>query len=241
MVEDVTRFLEENPSETVIMSLKREGTGASTDAQLSQILHDHYANDHTKWYTAPRVPFLGEARGKIVLIRRFHLDESLKDEWGGAGWGIDAAIWADNTPHSLCPSGQICVQDYYQVSKPKFMSDKIAYAIAQLSRAAEMKHGDSASTSNVDLMTMPFYINFLTASNLWRTGCWPAKIAAHVNPAVLEYLCVEHHAAVSDADAGSGSTGIVVCDFVGHHGDWDLIRCIIGMNSRFRKAKSIKT
>jgi 1-phosphatidylinositol phosphodiesterase len=43
------------------------------------------------------VPTLGEARGKIVLLRRFMLDGPLKKEWEGKGWGIDAHVWADNT------------------------------------------------------------------------------------------------------------------------------------------------
>lgn len=31
---------------------------------------------------------------------------------------------------------------------------------------------------------------------------------------------------------GDGGVGIVVCDWVGKDGDWDLVRCIVGMNSR---------
>lgn len=235
LVQEVLLFLKENPSETVIMSLKREGTGASTDAQLSRILHDHYANDHHEWYTAPRVPFLGEARGKIVLMRRFNLDHCLEQEWGGTGWGIDASVWADNSPHSLCPSGQVCVQDYYSILNPKLITDKTAFAIAHLKRAAENDHRHDVCVSG-NLMTLPFYINFLTASNLWRTGCWPEKIAAQLNPAILEYLCVTHQTETADGKVGSGSTGVVVCDFVGRHGNWDIVNCIIGMNFNFRKS-----
>ena len=100
LVNSIYNFLDQNPSETVLMSLKREGTGNSTDAQLSRILSNHYAGDSNRWYTAPHVPTLGEARRKIVLIRRFGLDESLKQEWNGAGWGINAETWADNTPNN---------------------------------------------------------------------------------------------------------------------------------------------
>ena len=89
------------------MTLKCEGYSKPTDEQFSKILHDHYANDASKWYTAPRVPYLGEARGKIVLIRRFNLDDSLKGEYGGAGWCIDAGGWADNTPDALTGSGDL--------------------------------------------------------------------------------------------------------------------------------------
>lgn len=31
---------------------------------------------------------------------------------------------------------------------------------------------------------------------------------------------------------GSWVTGVAVCDWVGLDGDWDLVRCIVGMNAR---------
>lgn len=70
--------------ETQLLSLKREEAGNGADAQLSRILKDHYTNPN-QWFTQPRVPSLGEVRGKIVLVRRFTLDESLKKEWDGKG------------------------------------------------------------------------------------------------------------------------------------------------------------
>jgi len=75
---------------------------------------------------------------------------------------------------------------------------------------------------------------------------------------MLEWLCKEHAMGVEivgigrggegeageddgvvevDGDrgetiVGDGGTGIVVLDWVGLGGDWDLVRCIVGMNSR---------
>jgi len=223
---DCRKFLDEHPSETLVMSLKREGTGKGTDEQLSRVLKDHYTND--QWWTEPRVPRLGEARGKIVLVRRFNLDEPLKGEWGGAGWGIDGSSWADNTPNAMCPSGDICVQDFYEVLETPTIDQKITYARDQLERSG---------CCNFDLgnpeQKYPLYINFLSASNFWKLGTWPEKIAARVNPAVTSHLC-EHHMLNDDGSVKDGdwSTGIVVCDWVGLDGDWDLIRCVVGMNSK---------
>ncbi|KAL8929913.1 MAG: hypothetical protein Q9208_001057 [Pyrenodesmia sp. 3 TL-2023] len=235
LVQEVYAFLDQNPSETLIMSLKREGTGDATDAQLSRILKDHYAGDPNRWFTAPRIPYLGEARGKIVLIRRFGLDESLKHEWGGAGWGIDAENWADNTPNATCPSGDICVQDFYEVMEEVNIEKKIQYSQEHLERAAKCvctlpeQHGVPANPPP----KQPFFINFLTASNFWKVGCWPEKIAAKLNPAIVDYLCRKHNEYDGAApQAGDGSTGIVVCDWVGYKGDWDLVRCIVGMNAK---------
>ena len=233
VVNEVLRFLEENPSETVIVSVKREGTGSSSDEHLSQILRDHYAGDANKWFTAPRIPYLGEARGKVVLIRRFRLEEELRSEWGGAGWCINADAWPDNSPHSLCPSGDVCIQDFYEVLETDIIAKKIQFSIDHLQRAAERAMAVSNQTEETK---QPFFINFLTASNFWKMGCWPDRIAARLNPAIVEYLCLKHNIGKASPE-GDGSTGIVVCDWVGYQGNWDIVRCIVGMNAKFEKSR----
>jgi 1-phosphatidylinositol phosphodiesterase len=50
-----------------------------------------------------------------------------------------------------------------------------------------------------------------------------------VNPATVDYLCRKH-----DGKDGDWSTGILVTDWVGQDGDWDLMRCIVGMNARLK-------
>lgn len=260
LVDDVTAFLDRNPTETVIMSVKREGPGEHTDAQLSRRLRDHYAGDVDRWFTAPRIPTLGEARRKIVLMRRFTLDDSLRSEWDGQGWCINAEAWAYNTAHDTCPSGHVCVQDFCEVLESENIDEKIGYAQEGLNRtacytcdvpiASPSSRSNRSSRSDEQTPTEdptpepskpppPFYLNFLSASNFWRTDCWPEKIAARLNPAVLEYLCGRHNrpdalVAVDGRrrDPGHGSTGVVVLDWVGRRGDWDIVRCIVGWNVR---------
>jgi len=235
LYDDIIDFLKAHPSETLVMSVKREGTGDGTDEQLSRILKRHYANPQ-QWFTKPRVPTLGEARGKIVLVRRFNIVEELKHEWGGKGWGIDAATWADNTPHAMCPSGDICVQDFYQVMEPPTIDKKIEYVEAQLERSGSCLY-DSNTVEAADIDSgkkFPIFINFLSASNFWKVDTWPEKIAAKVNPGVVDWLCRRHM--VKDdglgVKDGDWSTGAVVCDWVGLDGDWDLAHCIVAMNNK---------
>ena len=235
LVNEVLDFLAKNPSEAIIMSVKREGPGKATDAQLSRILRDHYANDDHEWFTAPRIPYLNEVRGKIVLMRRFVLDESLRSEWGGTGWCIDASSWADNSPNSLCPSGDLCIQDFYEVLDTQNIEQKIKYSVEHLQRAAARVYSSPDPKVADDEAKQPFYINFLTASNFWKVGCWPDRIAAKLNPVIVEYLCLKHNEE-EVAEKGDGSTGIVVCDWVGHNGNWDIVRCIVGMNARYEKS-----
>ena len=44
---------------------------------------------------------------------------------------------------------------------------------------------------------------------------------------------MRHNAGGGDeGKKGDGGTGIVVCDWVGLKGDWDIVRCVVGMNAR---------
>lgn len=230
---DILQFLKEHPSETLVLSLKREGTGKGTDEQLSRILKNHYTNPR-EWFTEPRLPSLGEVRGRIVLLRRFALEEPLRHEWDGRGWGIDAQVWADNTANAMCPSGDVCVQDFYQVEERPSIEQKIAYARDHLERSGACDFFPDSEV-NKD-KKYPLHVNFLSASNFWKVGTWPEKIAAEVNPAITAHLCQRHM--LDDqgrVKPGNWSTGIVVTDWVGLGGDWDLVRAIVGMNAKISK------
>lgn len=162
------------------------------------------------------------------------LDEPLKSEWSGKGWGIDAHVWADNTPCATCPSGDVCVQDFYEVMEKPSIEQKITYAKAQLERSGGCEFFEGQGGEHLGAgKKNPLYINFLSASNFWNVNTWPEKIAAAVNPAVVEHLCKEHMVGQEGrVKKGDWSTGIVVCDWVGLDGDWDLVRCIVGTNAK---------
>ncbi|KAK3329326.1 PLC-like phosphodiesterase [Apodospora peruviana] len=249
LLAEVYDFLDANPSETILVSLKREGTGKGTDQHLSQCLATRYfglvtspdntdmnnaADAKKRWYTDPRIPTLGEARGRCVLVRRFHLHESLSS----GGLGIDGSSWPDNCADGTCGSGQIRIQDYYEVGQSNDIATKITYAQETLSRAAQQEFAASATTTgNAEGSSLPFFINFLSGSNFFNASCWPEKIAAKINPAIIEHLCVDHGApdkGPGQLTVGDAGTGIVVTDWVGNNGDWDLIRCIVGWNARLQ-------
>lgn len=203
LVNDVEDFLKQNPSETIILSLKREGPGNATDQQLSCILRDHYAGDVHRWFTEPRIPRLGEARGKIVIMRRFALDDRLRKEWQGRGWCIDAENWAYNTPNDT--HGQICVQDFCEVLETTNIDRKINYCCDHFELAAQQVCPIPGVTTDAvnPVPPGPLYLNFLSASNFWKVGCWPEKIAEKVNPAVTAFLCERHEC----GDAGIAGMG----------------------------------
>jgi len=179
-----------------------------------------------------------------VLIRRFAIDDSLRGEHDGKGYAIDAESWPDNCADGTCTSGEIRVQDFYEVAATDNIGKKIIYSTDQLARAAEsccqipspiLTSAPDRTEEAVEARAkeeasrQPFFMNFLSASNFFSPGCWPDKIAARVNPVIVEHLCQRHHL---DGEKGDGGTGIVVCDWVGLGGDWDLVRCIVGMNAK---------
>ncbi len=251
LLNTVTHFLDTHPSETVIMSLKREGTGKASDQQLSKVLHDHYINpDQGRWFTGNRTPRLSEVRQRIMLLRRFNIDASISSFNAGKGFGLDAASWPDNCEDGLCSGGTIRVQDFYEVEETVNIDKKIRFSYSHLEKAASMccPLANDRSVQS-EQKPNPLFVNFLSASNFFRPGCWPDRVAKKVNPAVADFLCRRHNETeglgslglnesdVRKLEKGDGSTGIVVCDYVGDDGDWDLVRAIVGHNARLEVLK----
>ena len=239
LLRELYAFLDANPSETILMSVKREGTGRGTDKHLSQHLYKRYCagDEARRWFLEPRIPSLGEARGKIVLIRRFNNHAALQDEHDGAGWGIDAAAWPDNCADGTVDSGLIRVQDFYDVSQGHNIEKKTEMARQHLEKACQRVFAGFGADPAPETTPLPLFVNFLTASNFFNASCWPEKIAAKVNPSIIEYLCIRHAEkgrGPAQLDVGDAGTGIVVTDWVGQGGNWDLIRCIVGWNARLQ-------
>lgn len=236
MLADVYAFLDDNPSETLVMSIKREGTGRGNDQKLSRHLRERYcAPDNPRWFTQPQIPSLGEARGKVVLFRRYANDQISDGEYGGRGFGLDASAWPDNCANDLTgPPGIARVQDFYEVTQSHNIQKKIEMSRAHLERAAAII---CPALAKPEIEHKPFHVNFLSGSNFFNANCWPEKIAAKANPAIIEYLSLRHAApgkGPAGSGVGDGATGIVVTDWVGLDGDWDLIRCIVGWNARLQ-------
>lgn len=68
-------FLLSNPSETVVFNVKQEH-GDETAAEFARALEAVIQKDARFWYTGNALPTLAEARGKLVLLRRY-ADRSL--------------------------------------------------------------------------------------------------------------------------------------------------------------------
>ncbi|CBX92720.1 hypothetical protein LEMA_P054260.1 [Plenodomus lingam JN3] len=108
-------FLSAHPTETIILSLKREGIATASDEHVAHILDQHYITPNpSKWYTSPRLPHLGAARGKLILLRRYKVSSPSDTT------GLDATAWPHNVTHATFPPpftstpSQFCLQDFCQ-------------------------------------------------------------------------------------------------------------------------------
>ncbi|KAF3108720.1 hypothetical protein TWF102_010836 [Orbilia oligospora] len=98
-------FLATHPSETVLCSIKWDYDGSSQPSDFESLLESLFNDgNHGNWYTSTTLPKLDDARGKIVLLRRYS---------GNLGFYMDVS---NNTPDHTDSTGQFRVQDLYSPS-----------------------------------------------------------------------------------------------------------------------------
>lgn len=100
-------FLNEHPSEALIMLVSR-GNDEATDESVTTAFAKVLGENPDLFYTASRVPTLGEVRGKIVLLRRFRL---AGNSVSGHTWGLDLTEWDDKIAAHPDSSSMCLVQD----------------------------------------------------------------------------------------------------------------------------------
>ena len=88
-------FLDAHPTETVVFAVKKEH-GSETAAAFAKALEAVIDENPEYWYTGNTIPTLREARGKLVLFRRY-VDRSLPED--GDCYGISMA-WVNQNGHN---------------------------------------------------------------------------------------------------------------------------------------------
>lgn len=88
-------FLDENPSEAVIFQFKND-SGKDFEKSFDNLFNTYIKPNQKRWYLKNKCPTLGEARGKIVLIRRCSMDKS-NEEYTNKNSGIDFSSWVEQT------------------------------------------------------------------------------------------------------------------------------------------------
>lgn len=133
VMDQVTGFLNANPGECVMMSIKEETASSGTTRSFEATFDSYVAADPTKWSLGTSVPALSGVRGRIQLVRRFGASQAK---------GIDATNWPDNTTFEV---NNLSVQDWYQANDN---TTKWTYITTALSAAF--------SDANADILHLNF-------------------------------------------------------------------------------------
>lgn len=154
--QDLARFLAENPSETVIATLKFDGSqwplfSGKTGGQLLQAaLRDKGFADFLVGYgngqTASEIDYaslaLGDVRGRVLIVDRT-----------GNKLGLDASYWLDNQTF-VGPGGKYAAQDLYSSPPMAAKIDAINDFIVQDHPGLNFNF-TSAATSSSNLLVGP--------------------------------------------------------------------------------------
>ena len=118
VIGDIFSFLAENPSETVVMLFKMD-KGSDSKKCFSLLYENFILPNPEKWYLENSVPTLGQARGKIVLVRRTDASEESS--------GIDFTMMpdhgakdkTDSSDFSFNGKDTVTVQDRYNLLRKR--------------------------------------------------------------------------------------------------------------------------
>lgn len=165
VLDTIYAFLDENPSETVIMSLKLDYQSNNENTLIfTELVKKYISSNAQKWFTDNAVAKLKDVRGKIVLLNRFDQASKL---------GIRARRWSDNTIFSIDnTSFNINIQDYYSFDdvNEKWDKAKAAFENAKL----------------CDKRDANLYINFL--SGCFKPIPQQRTVAKTINANYLDYI-----------------------------------------------------
>lgn len=221
-------FLNENPSEALIMLVSR-GNDEATDDSVTTAFANVMDNNSDLFYTSSHVPTLNEVRGKIVLLRRFKL---AGDSVDGHTWGLDLTEWDDkikaHSGKSMCLvkyeqgfeaagntgdkepySTAVYAQDHYSCTG----SSKIDWVDMALKAAAEFEPSTvditAADGTTVQATERCWFINYTS-----RTQNNPFTAARVVDEHLYKSSYINNTGVEGTKENCRKRIGIIASDFV---------------------------
>lgn len=227
------KFLNENPSEALIMLVSRgnnEATNESLTTAFAKVLDDN----PKLFYTSSRVPTLNEVRGKIVLLRRFGL---AGDSVSGHTWGLDLTEW-DNKIAAHPSSSSMCLvqnaqgfeaagetgdkkayctkvyaQDHYECTG----TDKISWVDMALQETAKLTRNEvdveDDNGAKEQVLERCWSINYTSCTN-HKQGSNPFTAARVVNEHLYKSSYINNTGVEGTKEDCSKHIGIIASDFV---------------------------
>lgn len=202
-LEEVYDFLKSHPSETVIVSLKQEGSNDwnNDKDEFGNLVWDHYIDKNKdRWYLNTDLPRLGDARGKIVLFRRF----GVRNDEKRSHYGFEASTWDYNTTED--DRGNFVVQDFCEIQNSGDISKKVKYVKDLALKAVDYNNGNDDK----------LFVNFTSGANFFDHDCWPQQVS-------------EAMAKGGIADTFKKGTGVIVLDYIDAD-NWKLSKALVDKN-----------
>ncbi len=153
-------FLQKHPSECITLLIKPDD---GTHVDLERTLKAYIAQNPTLFWSSDKVPTLRQARGKIVLLRRYQLTSA------NATLGPDLTKWDDQDYSAVkglvklpqSSGAQVYIQDAYQQTG----SNKIDYVQGAITDSASVP--SNAYIYNYTSCTLGFVIDTTRQVNAW--------------------------------------------------------------------------
>lgn len=189
-------FLNDHPSEVVILMIKQEHSSASSHDFGTRVYNEMKDKGLHHFFLKDRVPTLEEARGKIYIVRRFQKPNS--DDFG------IYTTWPDNTKGHYEISGGVgfYVQDHYSLN-----------TVLTKTKYDEVK--STISKAHDEQYDNVFHLNFVSgervasSETLWET-------ANEINPKVKDHI--------KGLPGSWTNCGVIMINFAGG-GDHDPRNC----------------
>ncbi len=194
VLKDCVGFLQSHRGETLLISVQKDNE-YDDDAYFEKVFDSYASKNPDVWLLGEKLPTLAEARGKIVLLRRFNAKLPK---------GIPAVPgdWTDNSSSIIIPRPprptEIHVQDHYKLDH---VEDKWP---AVQSLLQEAFNGEKDVRKQYVL-----YINFTSGLTTFVVIPDITKVANTINPMVFNFFNT----------AAAGRYGVIVMDFA------DQLRC----------------
>ncbi len=192
VLEDCYEFLDAHPTETIVMSMKKDD-GDATDAQVEEYIHKYINQNPGYWSVANGGIVLKDVRKKIVLARRYH---SASDDFAGDK-GV-RLFWSDQGssdvvdvpwtgPERVSRYGWVryCVQDRYKYGA----GDKWTAIQKGLDNPPHTTNQSMTAEDGKVIYITPettYFLNFMSSAGTSLLGS-PKSVAKTVNSNFLNY------------------------------------------------------
>lgn len=170
----INKFLDKNPSETILLSVKEESDPKNPTTSFEEALSNEASGIFgEKWDASTTLPTtLGEARGKVILLSRYRNSTIGVPCFEG---------WVDNPSAAFNLPNGIHVQDCYKLSDCETKKSKVDECLA---------YSASNATSSVSPLVLNFFSGYLASG---FPPSYSVPVAKEMNPYALtvvpEYSC----------------------------------------------------